>query len=283
MNQLQLLGALEIGIIYGLVAIGVYITFKIIDFPDLTVDGSFTLGAAVSAALIANGMNPFLATFLAIISGSVAGMITGYLNVRWNILGLLAGILTMTGLYSINLRIMGKPNIAIIDEQTIFSGYSIIIVALIILVITTLLLTRFFASEFGLGIRAAGINARISNAYGINVGKMKIIALALSNAIVAFAGALFTQSQSFADISMGTGTVIIGLASVIIGEAMLRPHRILTGLITCALGSVIYRIAIGFALNVNDVGLEASDLNLITVLLVVFTMILPRLKKIKIN
>lgn len=283
MNQLQLLGALEIGIIYALVAIGVYITFKIIDFPDLTVDGSFTLGAAVSAALIANGMNPFLATFLAIISGSVAGMITGYLNVRWNILGLLAGILTMTGLYSINLRIMGKPNIAIIDEQTIFSGYSIIIVALIILVITTLLLTRFFASEFGLGIRAAGINARISNAYGINVGKMKIIALALSNAIVAFAGALFTQSQSFADISMGTGTVIIGLASVIIGEAMLRPHRILTGLITCALGSVIYRIAIGFALNVNDVGLEASDLNLITVLLVVFTMILPRLKKIKIN
>lgn len=283
MNQLQLLGALEIGIIYALVAIGVYITFKIIDFPDLTVDGSFTLGAAVSAALIANGMNPFLATFLAIISGSVAGMITGYLNVRWNILGLLAGILTMTGLYSINLRIMGKPNIAIIDEQTIFSGYSIIIVALIILVITTLLLTRFFASEFGLGIRAAGINARISSAYGINVGKMKIIALALSNAIVAFAGALFTQSQSFADISMGTGTVIIGLASVIIGEAMLRPHRILTGLITCALGSVIYRIAIGFALNVNDVGLEASDLNLITVLLVVFTMILPRLKKIKIN
>jgi len=283
MNQLQLLGALEIGIIYALVAIGVYITFKIIDFPDLTVDGSFTLGAAVSATLIANGMNPFLATFLAIISGSVAGMITGYLNVRWNILGLLAGILTMTGLYSINLRIMGKPNIAIIDEQTIFSGYSIIIVALIILVITTLLLTRFFASEFGLGIRAAGINARISNAYGINVGKMKIIALALSNAIVAFAGALFTQSQSFADISMGTGTVIIGLASVIIGEAMLRPHRILTGLITCALGSVIYRIAIGFALNVNDVELEASDLNLITVLLVVFTMILPRLKKIKIN
>lgn len=279
MNQLQLLGAVEIGLIYSLVAIGVYITFKVIDFPDLTVDGSFTLGAAVSSAMIFAGYNPYIATIVSILSGACAGWVTGYLNVRWNILGLLAGILTMTALYSINLRIMGRPNIAIIDEGTVFGSWPIILVILLITIVTILKLTRFFASEFGLAIRAVGINPKVSSAYGIRVGMMKIVALAISNGIVALAGSLFAQSQGFADISMGTGTIIVGLASVIIGEALVHPERIWVGLVTCAVGSILYRIAIAFALNAHDIGLEASDLNLITALLVTFTMIATRLKK----
>lgn len=279
MNQLQLLGALEIGLIYSLVAIGVYITFKVIDFPDLTVDGSFTLGAAVSSAMIFAGYNPYIATIVSILSGACAGWITGYLNVRWNILGLLAGILTMTALYSINLRIMGRPNIAIIDETTVFGNWPIILVILLITTVTILKLTRFFASEFGLAIRAVGINPKVSSAYGIRVGMMKIVALSISNGIVALAGSLFAQSQGFSDISMGTGTIIVGLASVIIGEALVHPERIWVGLVTCAVGSILYRIAIAFALNAHDIGLEASDLNLITALLVTFTMIVTRLKK----
>lgn len=279
MNQLQLLGAVEIGLIYSLVAIGVYITFKVIDFPDLTVDGSFTLGAAVSSAMIFAGYNPYIATIVSILSGACAGWFTGYLNVRWNILGLLSGILTMTALYSINLRIMGRPNIAIIDEGTVFGSWPIILVILLITIVTIRKLTRFFASEFGLAIRAVGINSQVSSAYGIKVGMMKIVALAISNGIVALAGSLFAQSQGFSDISMGTGTIIVGLASVIIGEALVHPERIWVGLVTCAVGSILYRIAIAFALNAHDIGLEASDLNLITALLVTITMIVTRLKK----
>jgi putative ABC transport system permease protein len=279
MNQLQLLGAVEIGLIYSLVAIGVYITFKVIYFPDLTVDGSFTLGAAVSSSMIYAGFDPYFSTFIAILSGGFAGVITGYLNVRWDILGLLAGILTMTTLYSINLRIMGRPNIAIIDSDTVFGNWSIIGTILVITIITIILLTRFFASEFGLAVRAVGINPKVSSSYGINVGIMKIVALSISNGIVAFAGSLFAQSQGFADISMGTGTIIVGLASVIIGEALVNPERVWVSLLTCAVGSILYRIAIAFALNAHDIGLEASDLNMITALLVALTMIFTKLRK----
>ena len=279
MNQLQLLGAVEIGLIYSLVAIGVYITFKVIDFPDLTVDGSFTLGAAVSSSMIYAGFDPYFSTFVAILSGGFAGVITGYLNVRWDILGLLAGILTMTTLYSINLRIMGRPNIAIIDSDTVFGNWSIIGTILVITIITIILLTRFFASEFGLAVRAVGINPKVSSSYGINVGIMKIVALSISNGIVAFAGSLFAQSQGFADISMGTGTIIVGLASVIIGEALVNPERVWVSLLSCAAGSILYRVAIAFALNAHDIGLEASDLNMITALLVALTMIFTKLRK----
>ena len=280
MNVLQLLGTIEIGLLYALVAIGVYITFRVIDFPDLTVDGSFTSGAAVATVMIASGYNPWIATIVAIITGSFAGMVTGYLNVKWDILGLLAGILTMTALYSINLRIMQRPNIAIMDEPTIFINDNIISLTLVIVIITALLLTRFFSSEYGLAIRSIGINPKVSKSYGIKVGKMKIIALMFSNAFVALAGALFAQSQGFADISMGNGTIIIGLASVIIGETIfLNPKKIFLALIACVIGSILYRIATAFALNAHGIGLEVYDLNLITAIIVAFTMILPKLKK----
>lgn len=278
MNLAQIIGALEIGLVYSLVSIAVFITFKIIDFPDLTVDGSFTLGAAVSAAMITTRYSPFEATIMSIFAGGIAGIITGYLHVRWKILGLLAGILTMTGLYSVNLRIMQKPNIAIINESTIFIADNIIIAMLVTVVVIILLLARFFASEFGLAIRAVGINEKVSMAYGINVGMMKITALSISNGIVAFGGSLFAQSQGFADISIGAGTVIIGLASVIIGDAILRPKKIFIALFACVIGSILYRVVIAFALNAGDIGLEASDLNLITAMIVALTM---RLHKIK--
>lgn len=241
MNQLQLLGALEIGLIYALVAIAVFITFRIIDFPDLTVDGSFVLGAAVTAAMITIGCNPWVATIFAIFAGVCAGGVTGYLHVKWGILGLLAGILTMTALYSVNLRIMQRPNIAIIDSPTIYNIGSVIVITFIIVVILILLLTRFFATEFGLAIRAVGINPKVSTAYGINIRIMKIIALSLSNGIVAFAGSLFTQSQGYADISMGSTTVIVGLASVIIGEAILHPKKIWISYLCIWFNSVSYR------------------------------------------
>lgn len=279
MNELQLLAAIEIGIIFSLVAIGVYITFKIIDFPDLTVDGSFTLGGAVSTAMIVSGYNAYSATLFAVISGFCAGFITGYLNVRLKILGLLAGILTMTALYSINLRIMGRPNIAIIDTNNFYGNYPVIAVTTIVAVCLIMILARFFASDFGLAIRAIGINPGVASAYGINVGRMRITALGISNAIIALAGALFAQSQGFADISMGAGTIIIGLASVIIGEALIHPQRVLWGLVTCAMGSIIYRIVIGLALNAQDIGLEASDLNLITAMIVTLTMVLTKYRK----
>ena len=279
MNTLQILGSLEIGLIYTLAALGVYITFKVIDFPDLTVDGTFTLGAAVVSSLITLGYNPWFATLSAILAGGMAGVVTGYLNVKWHILNLLAGILTMTALYSINLRVMGKPNIALIDEPTLFGGHSIVVVTLIIVIGVILLLTRFFASDFGLAMRAIGINPKVSRAYGIHVGMMKMIALAISNGIVALSGALFAQSQGFSDISMGMGTIVVGLAAVIIGEVvLLHPKRLYLALLSCAVGSILYRTAITFALNAHDLGLETTDLNLITAVLVALTMVLPKLK-----
>lgn len=272
MSPLQLIGVLEIGLIYAIVAIAVFVTFRIIDFPDLTVDGSFTLGAAVSAAMIAAGYNPYFATICAIFAGSIAGCVTGYLNVKWKILGLLAGILTMTALYSINLRIMQKPNIAIIDEPTIFGHSSVIPIGCVVIVLLITFLTKFFATDFGLSIRAVGINEKVSTAYGVNVNVMKIVALSISNAVVALAGSLFTQSQGFADISMGAGTVIVGLAAVIIGETLVHPKKIIISLVTCVFGSIAYRLAIAFALNADNIGLEASDLNMISAVLVAMIM-----------
>jgi len=283
MNVLQLLGAIEIGLIYALVAMGIYITFVIIDFPDLTVDGSFTLGAAVSGALIASGYDPWLATFFAVVAGGMSGYVTGYMHIRLGILGLLASILTMTALYSINLRIMGRPNIALFGQRTIFSemGKCTLASSAIIVCLTALTLTKFFTSNFGLKIRAIGMNPRLSQAYGISVERMKITALSLSNGLVSLAGSMFTQSEGFVDISMGTGTIVVGLASVIIGRNLLNPKRIFVELIACILGSILYRIMISAAINVQGIGLAPSDLNLITAVIVCVTMILPKIKRMR--
>ena len=284
MNQVALFGALEIGLVYGLVALGVFLSFRVLAFPDLTVDGSFPLGAAVAASGIVAGMDPYLATLLAILAGALAGLVTALLNVRFKILHLLASILTMIALFSINLRIMGRPNIALLGEPTVltpFAGLGVPGMLLrpallgILLLIVMALLTRFLASDYGLALRATGANPRMARAQGIATARAICVGMALSNALVALAGALFAQTNGFADITIGTGTIVVGLAALIIGETLVPARRIGAVVLAAVLGSVLYRLAVASALNARVLGLEASDLNLVTAVLVGLALILP--------
>jgi putative ABC transport system permease protein len=283
-NQAALFGALEIGLIYGLVALGVFLSFRVLSFPDLTVDGSFPLGAAVTASAIVAGVDPYLATLLAIVAGALAGLVTAVLNVRFQILHLLASILTMIALFSINLRIMGRPNIALIAEPTVltpFEGLGLAAMLLkplvvgVLLAAVVVLLASFLVSEYGLAMRATGANPRMARAQGIATGQTVYVGMALSNALVALAGALFAQTNGFADITIGTGTIVVGLAAVIVGETILPARRIWLVVLACVLGSILYRLAVAFALNADLLGLEASDLNLVTAVLVGLALILP--------
>ncbi|WP_198971541.1 ABC transporter permease [Xylophilus sp. ASV27] len=287
MSLYSLWGAIEIGLIFGLVALGVFITFRVLNFPDLTVDGSFPLGAAVAATLIGSGIDPFAATAAAIAAGAAAGFITGWLHVRLKIMDLLAGILVMIALYSINLRIMGKPNVPLITEPTIFSvlpgwlpDYIERPLAMLALIaVTKLLLDWFFSSEIGLALRATGANARMARAQGVATGTATLVGMALSNALVALAGAVFAQSQGGADISMGIGTIVIGLAAVIVGESVLPARRLVLTTLAVVLGAVLYRLFVALALNSEFIGLKAQDLNLVTAVLVGLALVLPRLKR----
>lgn len=285
MNLIQFMGAIEIGLLYGLVAMGVLLSFRILDFPDLTVDGSFPLGAAVCAILIVSNVNPWVATFCAIVAGMVAGFTTAWISVRWNILHLLASILTMTALYSINLRIMGRPNIALLGESTIFTPLEnlafphIMPMALFVVAsIALIFMYRFLSSEKGLAMRATGANIRMAKAQGIAVNRQILFGLSLSNGFVALAGALFAQSQGFADVTMGVGTIIAGLAAVIVGEAIFNPKVIFAALVACVIGSIFYRLAIAMALNASFLGLQASDLQLVTAVIVGIAMVTPKLR-----
>lgn len=287
MNLIQFMGAVEIGLLYGLVAMGVLLSFRILDFPDLTVDGSFPLGAAVCAILIVSGVNPWVATFAAILAGMLAGLTTAWISVRWNILHLLASILTMTALYSINLRIMGRPNIALLGENTIFSPveelpyphlYTMSAAMLVVTGVVLVLLYRFLSSEKGLAMRATGANIRMAKAQGIAVNRQILFGLALSNGLVALAGALFAQSQGFADVSIGVGTIIAGLAAVIVGEAFFNPKVIFMALVACVIGSIFYRLVIAMALNAGFLGLQASDLQFVSAVLVGIAMVTPKLR-----
>jgi putative ABC transport system permease protein len=284
MSQIALLGALEIGLVYALVALGVFLSFRVLSFPDLTVDGSFPLGAAVAASAIVGGVDPYLATGCALVAGALAGLVTAVLNVRFRILHLLASILTMIALFSINLRIMGRPNIALLGEPTVLSPFEGVglagpvlqplLVGVVALAVAALL-ARFLASDYGLGMRATGANPRMARAQGIETGRTICVGMALSNAMVALAGALFAQTNGFADVTIGTGTIVVGLAAVIVGETILPARRIGLVILACVLGSILYRLAIAAALNADVLGLEASDLNLVTAVLVGLALILP--------
>lgn len=284
MSFYTLWGSLEIGLVFSLVALGVFITFRVLNFPDLTVDGSFPLGAATAAILISTGHNPFLSTGAGMLAGAAAGLVTGWLNVRLRIMDLLAGILVMIALYSINLRVMGGPNVPLISEPTVFSflpgwlpDYVERPLAMLLLVaVLKLLLDRFFASQLGLALRATGANGRMARAQGVNTGNAVLLGMAISNALVGLAGALFAQSQGGADISMGIGTIVIGLAAVIVGEGILPARRIVWTTLAVVLGAVLYRLVIAIALNSDFIGLEAQDLNLITAILVGAALVLPR-------
>ncbi|AKZ61825.1 ABC transporter permease [Herbaspirillum hiltneri N3] len=288
MSLYTLLGALEIGLIFSLVALGVLISFRILTFPDLTVDGSFPLGGAVAATMIAAGYNPFLATGVAILAGALAGFTTAWLNVRLKIMDLLASILMMIALYSINLRVMGKPNVPLINEPTIFSillpdwmpdYVERPLVLLVVVIVAKLLLDWFFSSEIGLALRATGANARMARAQGIATGRATLAGMALANALVALGGALFAQTQGGADISMGIGTIVIGLAAVIIGENILPARRLVLTTLAVILGAILYRFFIALALNSDFIGLQAQDLNLVTAVLVMLALVLPMGKR----
>jgi putative ABC transport system permease protein len=288
MSLFASLGAIEIGLIFGLVALGVYLSFRIINFPDLTVDGSFPLGGAVAAALIVAGVNPFIATGVAVLAGAGAGLVTAWLNVKLKIMQLLASILVMIALYSINLRVMGKPNVALISEPTVFTmlDFGVMpeywlkpLVLLLIVIIAKVLIDLFFASETGLAMRATGGNPRMARAQGISTDRLTLAGLALSNALVALGGALFVQTQGGADISMGVGTIVIGLAAVIIGETLLPARTLVITTLAVILGAVLYRFFIAMALNSDFIGLQAQDLNLVTAVLVTFALLVPAYRR----
>lgn len=291
MNILQFTGAIELGLIYSLVALGVFLSFRVLQFPDLTVDGSFPLGAAVTVSLISVGVSPIWATLAAMIAGCLAGFITAVLSTRFKITDLIAGIITMTALFSINIRVMqGRPNLSIMNEetiisqlkplfQTVFDSFALTALLFILIGAIVFLCYYFLSSQYGLAIRATGNNARMARANGINDKRMIQVGLALSNSLVALAGSLFGQENAFGDVNLGIGTIVAGLAAVIIGESILPSKRLMYQIIACVLGAIAYRFIIAFALNVDGIGLEPTDLNLITATIVAFAMILPRLKK----
>lgn len=287
MSQIAFLGAIEVGLLFALVALGVYLSFRVLQFPDLTVDGSFPLGAAVCASMIVVGIDPYLASLAAALAGAGAGLVTAWLNVRLKILHLLASILTMIALYSVNLRIMGRPNVALLGETTVFTPLesldtpmyiSLPIALFVLVVIVKIALDWFLNSEIGLAMRATGVNARMARAQGIHTDRYILGGMALSNALVALAGALFAQSQGAADVTLGVGVIVVGLAAVIGGEAIISTRTVFRATLACVIGSILYRLAVAGALNADMLGLKAQDLNLITAVLVALAMVLPGMR-----
>ncbi|MGF1775815.1 ABC transporter permease [Vibrio nomapromontoriensis] len=286
MSAFAFFGALEIGLIYGLVALGVYLTFRVLDFPDLSVDGSFPMGAAVAATAIVSGVNPWIATGMAVLAGAATGWVTAFLAVRCGILHLLASILTMIAAFSINIRIMGRPNIALLGEETILTPFEMMgnsmyirpLVVGVLVLISAWFVVRLLNSDFGLGLRATGVNARMVKAQGASTAFYTYFCLALSNGFVGFAGALFAQTNSFADVTSGVGTIVVGLAAVILGQTLIPGRKIWVAVVAVIVGSVLYRLAVAFALSSGMFGLQASDLNLVTAVLVAAALIAPKIK-----
>ncbi|MEO0648794.1 MAG: ABC transporter permease [Cyanobacteria bacterium J06650_10] len=289
MSAIAFFGAVETGLLYGFLSLGVYLSFRVLDFPDLTVDGSFPLGAAVAGTLIVSGVNPFIATGMAVLAGGLAGLCTAFLSVRLGILNLLASILTMIALYSINLRIMGKPNLSLLNQPTVLAPFetllgglpSLIVTPLILFIgvgITKLLVDYFLNSQMGLATRATGMNPVMAQAQGIHTDQLILLGMSLSNGLAALSGALFAQLYGFADVTLGVGTVVVGLATVILGEALLPSGSVVLATLAVVIGSVLYRVAIAIALNAGFLGFQAQDLNLVTAILVVLALTLPKSK-----
>lgn len=277
--------ALELGLIYAIMALGVYLTFKILDFPDLTVDGSFTTGAATAAVLITQQVNPLLAMGAAFLVGTLAGLITGLLHAKGNINPLLAGILTMLALYSVNLRIMGnRANAPLLGQETVFTWFSqaglrgtwgAVIILLICVLIIKFALDWFLSTDMGLALQSTGDNQEMIRSFGVSTDRMKIIGLMLSNGLVALCGSIIAQYQGSADISMGIGLILVGLASVIIGQAIFGTRTVMIATFAVVVGAVLYRLAIQYALTA---GLNPNDMRLISAVLVVAALLLPQWK-----
>jgi putative ABC transport system permease protein len=284
-----LVGALETGLAFALVALGAYLTFKVLDFPDLTVEGSFPLGACVAAKLMVSGIDPWSATIAAALAGCLAGFATAFLNLKLRILHILAGILTAIALYSVNLRIMDRPNIGLINMTTVYtpierlgvpSLYAPVVLLAIIVVLAKILIDLFLGTGLGLAMRAAGANPRMAQANGIHVGRMIVIGLGIANGLTGLSGALFAQMLGAADVSMGIGVIVVALAAVIGGTALM-PSRLVPMLtLACVLGSIFYRIALALALGSDAIGLTASDVNVVTAVLVAIALWAPMRKSV---
>ena len=274
----MLLGTLEQSFIFAIMVLGVYLSYKILDFPDMTVDGSFPLGGAVASAILIKGGNPILALVAATLCGAIAGLITGMIHVKLKVTNLLAGIIVMTGLYSVNLRIMGKSNIPLFSVKHLFNGNMIPIVTLVILLILAkITIDYLLKTKFGFALKALGDNETLVISLGIDEKRLKIYGLMIANSFVALSGAILAQYQGFADVGMGTGTIITGLASIIIGEAIFKKRSFISMSMTVILGTIIYRTIIAMSLKL---GMNASDLKLITSILVVGIIFLKEKKSL---
>ena len=282
--------AIEQGLAYGIAALGVFLTYRVLQFPDLTVDGSFVTGAAIASILILDGGDPFLALAAAFLAGATAGMVTGFLNTRLGISSLLAGVLTMIMLYSINLRIMGRPTLSMLRASTamqVVGGSWSPLGSLAILAFIALLtlavklgLDLFLKTEVGLALRATGDSEAMVSAHAVDPRAMKMLGLALSNGLVALSGALVAQYGGFADIGMGIGTIVTGLAAVILGGSLIRSQRVGWMTASVLVGSLVYRMAVVIALRYGyAVGFQASDLKLITALLVILALVIPAVRE----
>lgn len=280
-----LLPTISQGLLWSLLALGVYITFRVLDIADLTVEGSFPLGASVAVTLLVKDVNPVTAILAAALAGGISGVVTGLLHTKLKIPALLAGILTMIALYSVNLRIMGKANISLLGKETAFTvlenalgvAYSqaVLLVGILSCVVFSVFMYWFFGTEIGAAIRATGYNPQMIRAQGVDTNGMLLIGLFFSNALVAVAGALVAQSNGFADVGMGVGTIVIGLASVIIGEVLFGTRSFKNSLISVILGSIVYRLVIAIVLQM---GMPPNDLKLFTAVLVAIALSLPMVK-----
>lgn len=280
---LAMQSALAQGVLWGILALGVYITYRILDIADLTVDGSFATGGAVCAVCVLNGVDPILSLLLATIAGALAGFITGFLHTRCEIPAILAGILTQIGLYSINLRIMGRANTPLLKANTLFknisqatglsSAWTSLIIGILVSVVIVLILYWYFGTEIGSSIRATGNNEQMVRALGVNTNHMKILGLMIGNALIALSGALVTQSQGYADIKMGIGAIVIGLASIVIGEVIFgHKGNFAYRLTSIIIGSIIYRMIVAIVLQM---GMNTDDLKLLTGVLVAIALSVP--------
>lgn len=283
---------MEQGFIYGILALGVYITYKILDFPDLTVDGSFPLGGAVGAALITKGMSPFLALLLAFLAGALAGILTGLIHVKGKVRDLLAGIIMMTALWTVNLRIAGTANVPLFSQKTIFKNdlidrmfpgtfrnYATLALIFVIAVGAKLLLDLYLGTKSGFLLRAAGDNDKLVTSLAKDAGNVKIIGLAIANGLVALAGCVFCQEERVFEISMGTGAMVIGLASVIIGTSLFRKLSFLKTTTTVFFGAVIYKLCVGIAIK----NFEPRDMKLITAVLFLVILLISTERKRKVK
>ena len=273
------------GLLWAVMALGVYITYRVLDVADLTVEGSFPLGAAVAASMLSAGYGPIPSFAFAALAGMLAGVVTAILHTKMKIPALLAGILTMIALYSVNLRVMGKANLSLLGTDTTFSiirkmlslnsAYTTLVVGLLATVLVAVFMYWFFGTEIGAAIRATGFNQQMIRAQGVNTDVTIMLGLLISNALVAISGALVAQSNGFADVGMGTGTIVIGLASVIIGEVLFGTRSFKNCIISVILGSVVYRIVIAAVLQM---GMPPNDLKLFTSILVAFALAMPLIK-----